>query len=327
MPRDGARLKRVWPALSHARLVDSAARHGVSALVADFLDGLKVELAPALHAQLTHDARASISRGLKVRKQTLTVVDALQAVGLAPVLLKGSCLAQRLYPEQPLARPSSDVDVWVAPEELPAVAPVLTRLGFARGPDEEHGHHESWTAHGALVEVHFRVFSGFGGNAFDDAALRTRLVSGAFLGRPMRWLHPDDEFVYLATHAANHAFLRASWLVDLQRALAVRDTFDWPAMAARCREAGFHTAMSAALFVLRTALKVTLPYEAERHFPSGRLRSFGHARLFSADRLERAQLTNRPAALAARFWLVDSPRDGVAEAVGGARRLWKRYLA
>lgn len=325
MPADIGRLERVWPALNFTRLVDAAGRHGLSALVADFLAVAKRELPAAQQQTLMTNARELIARGLKIRKQTLSVLDALRAVGLEPVLLKGAGLAQRLYPEQPLARPSSDVDVWVSPAELPAVATVLQRLGFTRGPDEDHGHHESWTTPGALVEVHFQVFSGFGGNAFDDAVLRSRLVPGEFLGRPVRWLHPDDEFVYLATHAANHAFLRASWLVDLQRALAARSEFDWPAMAARCREAGFHSAVSTALFVLREALQVTLPYEAERHFPSGRLRSLGNARLFSAERLERAELfSNRAASIAARVWLVDSPRDGASEILGGVRRVWAR---
>jgi hypothetical protein len=328
MPADGDRLARVWPALDFGALVASAARHGVSALVADFLAAQHRELPPAEQQALQRDARGLISRGLRIRKLTLSVFDALRTAGLEPVLLKGAGLAQRLYPEQPLARPSSDVDVWVVPEELPTVASVLPGLGFSRGPPEAHGHHESWVANGALVEVHFRVFSGFGGNAFDDAALRSRLVAGDFFGRAVRWLHPDDEFVYLATHAANHGFLRASWLVDLQRALARRDTFDWAAMAARCRAAGFHAAVSAALLVLREALHVTLPFAAERHFSSGRLRALGTSRLFSAERLERAHLSeSRVASVASRFWLMDSPRDGVTEAVGGARRLLKRYLS
>lgn len=328
MPGDADRLGRVWPALDFARLVTASARHGVSALVADFFAAMKREL-PAPHQQaLQGDARALIARGLRIRKLTVTVFDALRAVGLEPVLLKGAGLAQRLYPEQPLARPSSDVDVWVAPEALPAVGTVLRPLGFSRGADEAHGHHESWHAPGALVEVHWRVFSGFGGNAFDDAALRARLVPGDFLGRPVRWLHPDDEFVYLAAHAAKHGFLRASWLVDLQRALAARGDFDWPAMGARCRDAGFHGAVSAALLVLRETLRLTLPYEAERHFTSGRLRALGNARLFSAERLERAELfDSRLASVAARLWLVDSPRDGAAEVLDGARRVLARFRA
>ena len=323
MPADAARLARVWPTLNPGALVQSAARHGVSALVADFLAAQHRELPPAEQQALQRDARGLISRGLRLRKVTLTVLDALRAAGLDPVLLKGAGLAQRLYPEQPLARPSSDVDLWVAPEELPTVASVLPGLGFSRGPPEAHGHHESWVADGALVEVHFRVFSGFGGNAFDDAALRARLVPGDFLGRAVRWLHPDDEFVYLATHAANHGFLRASWLVDLQRALAQRATFDWAEMAARCRDAGFHSAVSAALLVLREALHVTLPPAAEQHFSTGRVRALGTARVFSAEQLERADLSSsRLASVAARLGLKDSPPDGGAEGLGGVRGGW-----
>lgn len=318
----------------HQALVDAAARHGVSAFVADALAAAQVTLEPPAQATLSQGARALIAQGLKHKRLTLKVVNALHAEGITPVLLKGAGLAQRLYPEQPLGRPASDVDVLVTPAELPAARKAMARLGLAERVDpslddvfEEH-HHLAFAATGELVEVHFRLFSGFGGNAFDDAAIRARLLAGSFEGRPVRWLGPEDEFVYLATHAANHAFLRASWLLDLERFIARRADLDWATMAARCRGAGFTAAVTASLWVLESALEVSLPAQARVAFPVSLSRALGHGLLFSPAHLEAADLSaHRVGGFALRLWLVDSPRHGVRHAVDGARRLIRQLRA
>lgn len=283
-------------------------------------------------SRLKSDAGNSISRGLRLRRLTTQVVDSLGRVGIIPVLLKGSGLAERLFPEQPLARPATDVDVLVTSAELDQAGAVLQTLGFTRHDDagiddlaEEH-HHVSWAgAGGALVEVHFRLFSGFGGHHFDDAAIRGRLREGTFQGRVVRWLDPADEFVYLATHAANHAFLRASWLLDLQRILAGAPQFEWRQLARRCHDAGFFQAVASALCILEAVLHVALPLEAREAFEVSALRRLGNRALFTAKRLEDANLaTHRVGAFGVRLWLVDAPRDGLRHLVDGALRYVRR---
>lgn len=331
MPANGARLSERFHLLDREVLVTNAARHGVSAMVADFLAASKLTLPDATNQRLQSDARELISRGLRMRRLTLKVLDALASRGITPVLLKGAGLAERLYPEQPLARPASDVDVWVNGEELDEAGRALAGLGFSEQHDpglvdvaHEH-HHVSWAGAEGLVELHFRLFAGFGGRVFDDASLRARLVKGVFHGRDVRWLQHEDEFIYLATHAANHAFLRASWLVDLQRALARRGDFDWARMSAACRAAGFHSAVSAALWVLREALQTTLPSAARHHFATGLARRMTNARIWSPQHLEAADLAEgRWSGFAMRLWLVDSPRDGLRHAVDGGRRWFRR---
>ncbi len=313
------------------RLVSHAALHGVSCFVADILANAALELPPGPQQQLQTDARSLVGQGLRLRRLTLRVVDALAAVGVVPILLKGAGLAERLYPEQPLARPSSDVDVLVTPAELDRAGEVMRSLGFSKfvdpgleSVDHEH-HHVSWSGKEGLVELHFRLFSGFGGNVFDDGTIRARLLDGTFHGRPVKWLNPEDEFVYLATHAANHSFLRASWLLDLQRILAASPSFDWARLARECRRAGFHTAVATALWVLQTALAVELPAEARRAFTVSRARALGHRVVFSSSHLEAADLAqHRWAGFGLRLWLVDSARDGLRHAADGARRFWRR---
>lgn len=315
-------------------LVDAAARHGVSAWVADALSSVKVELPSAAQARLTSDARAQIGQGRRIKQLTLATLEGLAAQGVTPVLLKGAGLAQRLFPEQPLARPSSDVDVLVRLEELPAARRAMAALELQERPDESLGdvfeehHHFAFSKPGALVEVHFRLFSGFGGHVFDDAQIQARALEGEFAGRKVRWLAPEDEFIYLATHAANHSFLRLSWLLDLKRYLTVYPQLDWPEMGRRCRAAGFQAAVAASLWVLEGALGVGLPAAAHAQFPLREWRKRGHGWLFSAAHVEAADLSSHPwAGFGLRVWLVDSPVDGLRHVAQGTLRLLRRARA
>jgi len=311
-------------------LAGAAARHGVSALVADALAAARLPVSEAL----SRDARAQIAQGLKTKRRTLQVVDALAAEQVTPVMLKGYALALRLYPEQPLARPSTDVDVMVAAAELPRVARALEGLGLRRHDDagladvfEEH-HHLSFLGPPGLVEVHFRLIATLGRGAFDDASLRARARPWTLDGRAVRLLDAEDEFLYLATHAANHAFLRVSWLVDLQRYLARAGSFDWASMATRAREAGFHTAVATALELVERLLRVPLPEDARQHFGVHALRGAVDRRLFSPHLVESAAVSDhRLGAFLVRLWLVDSPAHGVRHLLDGARRLMRRGRA
>lgn len=282
---------------------------------------------PALHA----DARAQISAGLKLRALTFAVADALKQVGVVPTLLKGYALAVRLYPSSPLARPSTDVDVLVRAGELGACESALASLGLRRiadpgleDPFEEH-HHLSYAGPRGLVEVHFRLFTGFGGGAFDEAAVQARARDFALGARGVRVLAPEDEFLYLAIHAANHAFLRLSWLVDLERYLTLEPSLDWGLMRLRAERAGFVVAMTTTLTLLERLLAVQLPYAARRHFPQTLLPRALSALAFSKRQVTSARLAEHwLAAFSLRLLLVDRAPFGLRHLVDGTRRYLRR---
>jgi hypothetical protein len=330
IPARTAELASVVSTLDPALLVEQAQRHGLCAWLADAFSTAGVVLEAPFQHQLTHRARQHVAAAAKNRRLQRSVLDVLARERVVPIALKGYGLALRLYP-QPLVRPATDVDVLVRPSELPQATRALGRLGLTALADAglenvftEH-HHVAFGGQAGLVEVHFRLFTSFGGGAFDDAALRERATLGAIDGRPVRFLAPEDEFVYLAAHAANHAFLRASWLVDLERFLATQRPLDWTLVADRAHRAGFGRALAVTLAVLSRALAAPLPPEAAA---VGRLASstdFVDRRVFSAGvlasaRLAEAQLGN----FLVRLWLVDGPRYGLRHLGEGAQRWLRR---
>ncbi len=309
-----------WPAWEEA-----AQRHGLAAWVADELSASGLPVPP----EITQSARAQLANAARLKRLTLAAVDALAEARVTPVLLKGHGLASRLFPEQPFARPASDVDLLVLPDEVAAAEAALAglglRLGSVPGVDdvfEEH-HHRPWSGPAGLVELHFRLFSGFGGGVFDDLRIRERTTFGTFEGRPVRWLAAEDEFLYLATHVANHGFLRISWLVDLERYLRFAPGLNWGLMRERAEAAGFEVPVTTALEVLERMLEVTLPPAARAAFPASFTRRHLGARIFSVEKVIDARWSNDPlAGFLLRLYLVDSPGQGVRHLFEGA----KRYL-
>jgi hypothetical protein len=307
-----------WPAWEEAVL-----RHGLSAWVADELAAAHRPVPPSI----AQSARNQVSNGAKLKRLTFAVVDALARVEVIPVLMKGFGLASRLYPEQPLARPASDVDVLVLPEEVPrsevALAGLGLRLSQVPGVEnvfEEH-HHRPWSGASGLVELHFRLFAGFGLHVFDDRRVRERTTLATLEGRAVRWLSPEDEFLYLATHVANHAFLRVSWLVDLERYFRFVPQLNWGLMAERARAAGFTVPVRTTLEVLSRVLELEIPEAAREAFPSTGLRRRLDDRLFSTRRVIDASWSNDPvASFLLRLYLVESPRQGARYLLEGAKR-------
>lgn len=323
-------LPRLLSRYEPGALARSCARHGVSAYVSDALASLEF----ADRALLLADARHTMLASQKLKRLTLVVMDRLRAEGVAPIMLKGAVLAARLYPANPLGRPSSDVDVLVEPGQVELVGAVLEQLSLRRFVDDSLGdpfedhHHLAFFGAPGLVEVHFRLIATLGQALFDDAAVRRRAIEVTYEGRQVVVLSPEDEFLYLAVHAAGHGFLRASWLLDLKQFLTVHPGLDFGVMAARADDAGFSQAVAVTLGLLERLLKVRLPANARACFPQRRWRRLIDAVLFSATRVDEASWSNhRLGSFALRLWLVDSATRGLRHVVDGVARAARHRLS
>ncbi len=326
-------LPALVPALDVPALVYQCARHGLSAYAGDAFARAKVTLPPLEQQALSDDARLTVMQAVKNKRLLFAVLDAFQKKGLTPIVLKGFGLASRLY-DAPLARPSTDIDVLVKPHELPAAHEALETLGLAQMRDpalgdvhEEH-HHEAFEGPAGLVEVHFRLFAGFGMATYDDAAVQQRAAPAHLEGRTVRFLNAQDEFLYLAVHAANHAFLRASWLVDLHRFVRQVPALDFSKVAQLARDAGFTAPYAAALDALQTAFgHETISTHARALAGHERLRHLVNAKVFSAENLAAAQFAEGTVApFLIRVWLTDSPARVGQQVSFGVKRWLRRNV-
>jgi hypothetical protein len=242
-------------------LLDAAERHAVVGVLYDPLR----ETAASIQARI--EQRRAVERLWGARRvETLTaVLRRLEAEEIPVLPLKGPVLGERLYGD-PLVRLSQDLDLLVPFAQVRPALAALEALGYRGegGPAMRyhrryHHHHRLDRPGGPLVELHFRLYVGFGrtiaAEPFLQRAGRYRTQSGG----SCLILAPEDELLYLAIHAAGHACDRLGWLYDLKTFLACHPRLDWGTIAARARSHRVAVALGFALRVLRRRLGVEGP--------------------------------------------------------------------
>jgi hypothetical protein len=321
-------LLRSWPDTPSGPLpVDAgafvrvAARHGLAGFTVHALERAGWTLPEPAREALRRESLSSAARGIRVHALLLRSLDGLAAVGVVPVVLKGSALARRFYPE-PLHRATTDVDLLVAREQVEAASRALEGMGLARVPERaghggEHSHHREFQGPAGLVELHFRALAGYG-QALEADALLARAEEAELEGRRVRYLRAEDELVYLALHASNHLLQRLAWLFDLKLLVLARPGLSWPRVVEVARATALPHLAWYALEAARRLLGAPVPEEVLRELAPPRWQQVLASRFFSEERLLETRLVEHKAEwIAAKFLL--APRAGPMARYG----LWR----
>lgn len=133
-------------------------------------------------------------------------VTALRAAGVEPILIKGWASAR--YYAEPGLRPSSDIDLCVRPDQVPAARAALAPTRVS-----------------ALVDLHAGI-PDLPDRTWDQAFDRSELVPCGHT--PVRALAPEDHLRLLCVHFVRHGGFRPLWLCDIAAAAeAMGPGFDW----------------------------------------------------------------------------------------------------
>jgi len=290
-------ITRSFTVVDWSELLEYALFHGVIGVVAPHVDrpGIPEEIRDRF-AQ-----RHAISRAFQesVATSLETVAGMLDAAGLRCCALKGPALSARLYGD-PAIRQSMDIDLLITPGDVARASAAMADLGYVGKSQAtvayllRHGHHLTFAKPGVpLVELHFHSYAGFG-VTLPASALMERAVPYRFADRSTVLVPaPEDEFVYLALHAAGHSFARLVWLYDLKLLLRRNPDLDWDAVAHRAQDAHVGTAVGYAARLLTKWLNVPLADVAGRLSRRGVRRGAADVLLPYASRvLSRSPLDN-----------------------------------
>jgi hypothetical protein len=210
--------------------------------------------------------------------------------------LKGPVLAARVYPF-PAARHCLDIDLLVRSADVPKALDAFASAGYAG--DEgvsaayllHYGHHFNLSrAGGVPIELHFRTYAGFGVTLPADVMIDNAEPFQLNEHQSILVLSPEDEFVYLAAHAAGHSFIRLVWLYDLKLLLRRYPAIRWERVANRAEAFGVATVVAYTIRLLESWMGVVID-----NVP-GRLRRRG-IRGRIADRLLSEVSTPQPRSL------------------------------
>lgn len=244
-------------------LFNSAVNHGVADYLFRRLIRLGVHVPDTVVAHFRCFQIAQAAWTLHLVTQLDRILDALTTAGIRAVMLKGPTLGERLYGAD-VGRPSTDLDVLVAYEQVRAALAALVPLGYVT--DEatlsralSGDHNVALDSVSPPLELHFHLFRRFGITLRSDEVLAQAQPYQTQRGRVVHVLSPEDEFLFLCVHAAAHSFARLGWLLDLKLLLAQSPHFDWESVLQRAQAWHVITSVAFACALLRQRLQCETP--------------------------------------------------------------------
>lgn len=222
-----------------------------------------------LRAQFLANGHQALALSAELRR----LVGLMAEEGVRAVAYKGPALAIRAYGNLAL-RTYSDLDLLVAPEDVPAAARVLEGCGYVsthrfspaqdavfRRTDGDYPYHHPHTA--ALVELHCHVSSARFCVPLPTAELVARARPVAIGGGEVAAPADDDLFLALCLHGAKHRWSRLEWLAAAA-GLALRAGLHLDAILTRASAIGARRTVLLALLLMRDALRIPLATSIDR---------------------------------------------------------------
>jgi hypothetical protein len=314
LPEDTGRFQHLCGGVADWETLFTQARaHGVAGVLWHHLARPDVRASP----QLKKEAARSLGFERLAQTRLRAALDeALQALGDAGVrsaALKGPLLGDRVYPA-PSLRPTTDIDLLVAPAQLDRSIAALEGIGYrgAQGALErwyrENHHHLHFTRpQTPMLELHFRATTGFGTVVPAEEFLSRAVPYRAGAGSAAWVLSPEDELIYLGVHAARHLFEALFWLYDLKLFILRYAGLDWALAAARADALGVKGALALTFEVLQRRLAVSLPQSAAFTPHSGLLQMLAERALAATQRLPKPSRREAACRTLYRALLCDRP--------------------
>lgn len=232
----------------HEALLRHLERHGLLPAVTPWAADLRFPHHEARRLRSLRVAQSAAS--LRVAASTAHAHQVLEAGGIEAINLKGVTLSLRTTGRID-GRVSTDVDVLVARESLPAAHRALCEAGYTPFGARSHplgGPHRRWstisTHHVAYshprhvgIELHWAVSQPkLLDWSFPELWERRRVLDvGA---RSIPALGDRHELIHSAVHGSGHRFERLAWLLDFARLARPLDRDSWELAVSDARDLG-----------------------------------------------------------------------------------------
>ena len=226
-------LQAVASAIEDWQAVPAAlARHGLQVLAVKHLTPMRQTISEIIWSALDAEAREARARALAGAAELRRIVRACDVAGLRMLAIKGPVLAWHAYGDIG-ARPFTDLDLLVAPADVPRTVDLLRELQYT-AEYRFSTRRDAWfrrvdgdyplvhTATGQLVELHARPLSlRFSGMAPFEALWERRSIV-PLADWPVPSLGDDDTFLLQALHGAKHRWERLEWVGAMGELLRLR---------------------------------------------------------------------------------------------------------
>ena len=206
-------------------------------------------------------------------KELATVLHTLKTAGVEVIVLKGAALAEMIYGNI-AARPMSDLDLLIHPENLSLTRQVLAKLGYtATGVDMQTGFTEEFRNEGTFykqgivdiyIDLHWRLISPvyyqrrFGTDWFWETCLPVKINQS-----PALILGCEAEVLYLCAHLMlHHDGKSLLWLHDIAAVINFYgEKIDWELVISKAKEYNLVLSLQKILWRVANDWNVSIPVE------------------------------------------------------------------
>jgi len=210
--------------------------------------------------------RSTLARNLLLGAALDEALGALVDAGVAVQPAKGALFVELLYEGDAGARPMSDLDLLVRPEDLERAHGVMMELGYTwPGAGRarfmpRYTHHRQFQRGRVLVELHFRLVHELAVDA-DCRAFFHETREIRFRGRRLQVARDELLLYHTLLHAATHGLLHSAlWLIDAHLlALRAGAGLDWDHVVRHARAHRSYRAVKEAARLVNAAFPGSLP--------------------------------------------------------------------
>ncbi len=279
-PCTPARIAEV-PEADWTAAVQLALDHGVAGLLCRGLRALTGEAVPTGMLQAADaflvDAQA---RGRTRIRDLFAILDTLTAAGIPTLAFKGPALAAIAYGSAWI-RPSRDLDVLVARDDMDRTIAALARLGYRSDQADlsprvtaachDYVGQDILFAEGCTpVEPHCAFAPAALVARIDVEGIRARTTAIAIEGREVPTLALEDTVLTACLHGWKDQWWRLLWVADVAALLHRHPGLDWDALVARARQAGLRRVLHLGLALAHDLFAASLPDRVARAIASER---------------------------------------------------------
>jgi hypothetical protein len=249
-----------------------AITQGVGAIFHNRLQetGLHSQVSPSLLDHLRTYVFSLATRNLAASRELASILQGLQAGGVACLPIRGLALSEQLYGDL-TARPTGDLDLLVRREALPDTARILRAQGFSE-IDRRPGFARSYShtlefckdsGRAFLVEPHWTIAYPPFADRIDMSGVWARRRTGPFLGMDTSLLGDEDSLLHLCFHLIHkHDGAPLLWLYDLHCLIRQRgNALDWPLIALNAARSGRAALVCEILGRVRSLFETPIPDE------------------------------------------------------------------
>jgi len=274
-----ARVERVRALLRQpldwAWLQHSANAHGTTALLWWHLSRIAPEAIPAsIRDGLREWFHDNAARNLLLTGELLRLLNLFAAHGVRVVPFKGPTLAAYAYGNLAL-RQFVDLDLLLAPADLPQARELLTQQGYCSGLPLASAEEDAYLAsigqmpfvkngRTCLVELHARIQPRDFHFPLGLERLWPRLRPLSLNGKEVTALAGEDLLLVLCAHGAKHRWACLGWACDVAELLRVHHALNWPAVVEEARFLRCERVLLLGLLLAHNLLEAPVPDELVR---------------------------------------------------------------